>query len=91
MASAHHRSLIVQVRRELLRGVVVRERSAQLFREPPVHHLHFAELADHDVRRLQVAVNDPARVREPDRLTDLCERPKQSGAVGGTSSATSTV
>ncbi len=38
--------------------------------EPPVHHVRLAELADHHVRRLQVAVGDALGVSVGDRLAD---------------------
>ena len=47
------------------------------FREPPVHHEHFAELAHHDVLRLQVAVNHAARVRKRHGIAHLAEHPEQ--------------
>ena len=39
-------------------------------RQPPVHHQHFAEVAEHDVFGLQVAVNDAARVGERHGIGD---------------------
>ena len=41
--------------------------------EAPVHDLDLAEAADHDVRRLQVAVDHALRVGVGDRLADLLE------------------
>ena len=40
-------------------------------RAPPVHHLHFAEGPDHDVRWLQVAVQEPAFMGKGHRIADL--------------------
>ncbi len=40
-------------------------------REPPVHHVHLAILADHHVGRLEVAVQHALRVRVGHRLADL--------------------
>jgi hypothetical protein len=56
------------VRLARLRGR--RRRLADHLRQPPVHDERLAERADHDVRRLQVAVDDPLRVRVADRLAD---------------------
>ena len=41
--------------------------------EPPVHHLDFAEVAHHDIRRLEVAVDDAATMRIGHRLAHLLE------------------
>ena len=41
--------------------------------QPPIHHLHLAERADHDVRRLQVPVDHPSGVRVGHRLRHLLE------------------
>ena len=46
--------------------------------DPPVHHLHVAVGADHDVPRLEVAVHDALGVGVADRLADLGERPQQA-------------
>ena len=51
--------------------------------QPPVHDLDLAELPDHDVRRLQVAVDHPVRVGVPDRLADLLEDGHAAAAVRG--------
>jgi hypothetical protein len=48
-------------------------------REPPVQDLDLAVLAEHDVGRLQVAVEDAARVREVDRLRDLQQDLHEAG------------
>ena len=45
----------------------------QNLREAPVHHLHFAERADHHVERLQVAVDDAAAVGVADGVADVFE------------------
>ena len=47
------------------------------FREAPVHHEHFAVLADHHVVRLQVAMHDAHRVRVGDAVADLLEDREQ--------------
>ncbi len=47
------------------------------FGEPPIHHQHFAKVADHDVRRLQVAVDDALRVRESNGVADFLEERQQ--------------
>jgi hypothetical protein len=46
---------------------------AEHFRQAPVHDLHFAERAHHDVRGLQVAVNHAGPVRVADREAHLLE------------------
>ncbi len=47
--------------------------------EAPVHDQHLAELAHHDVARLEVAVDHAAAVREPDRVAHLAEHVEQLG------------
>ena len=42
-------------------------------REPPVEHVDLAEVAEHDVRRLEIAMDDAARVGELDREADVDE------------------
>jgi hypothetical protein len=42
-------------------------------RQPPVHHVHFAEVADHHVLGLQVAMDHSVAVRERDRLAHAAE------------------
>jgi len=42
--------------------------SAGRKRQAPVHHQHFAEVAEHYVFRLQVAVNHPARMGKRHRV-----------------------
>ncbi len=54
----------------LARGRLVEEPPA----EAPVHHEHVAELADHHVVGLEIAVDDPAAVRVRDGLADARER-----------------
>ena len=59
--------------------------------QPPVHHEHLSEAADHDVVRLDVPVQHPAVVCVGQGLTDPPEHREQSphrpvtlpGAVGG--------
>ena len=41
--------------------------------ESPIHHLDFAEGANHDVERLEIAVNHAAGVGVGQRLTELLE------------------
>ena len=48
-------------------------------REAPVEDLHFAVLAEHHVRGLEVAVEDPPAVGEVDRLRDLQEDLDEAG------------
>ena len=50
--------------------------------QPPVHDLDLAEGADHDVGRLQVAVDHAPAVGEADRLADLRERLQEPRLVG---------
>jgi hypothetical protein len=52
-----------------LAGVV-----SELQRDAPVEEIHLAVLADHDVRGLQVAVDDTARVAEVNDRCDLHQR-----------------
>jgi hypothetical protein len=47
--------------------------SVQGFCESPVHDLHFAEAAHHDIGRLEVTVNHAMAVRERHCLADLLE------------------
>ena len=49
--------------------------------DAPVHDLDLAEVADHDVRRLQVAVDHPLRVGVADGLGDLLEDREQPAAL----------
>ena len=44
--------------------------SATQFRQAEVEHLHGAVVADHDVGRLQIAMDDAARVRGRQRVGD---------------------
>ena len=68
----------------LRRSGLVRDFPAgQVLGQAPVHDLHFAEGADHDVGRLQVAVDDAPAVGEADRLAHLRERLEQPRPVGG--------
>ena len=48
------------------------------FGESPVEHERLAELADHDVERFEIAVQDSLVVSEPNRLTDRDELSQQS-------------
>ena len=50
--------------------------------QAPVHDLDLAERADHDVGRLQVAVDDAVGVGVADRLADLLEHRQEPAAVG---------
>ena len=49
----------------------------------PVDDLHFAKAADHDVRRLQVAVHDTAHVRVGERLADVFEDRQERASIAG--------
>ena len=72
------------MRRRLRRTGLVRDFPAgQDLGQAPVHDLDLAEGADHDVGRLQVAVDDAPAVGEADRLADLLERLQQPRPVGG--------
>ncbi len=46
-------------------------------REPPVEHVDLAVLAEHDVRGLEVAMDDAAAVSEGDPAADVDERVQQ--------------
>ena len=52
-------------------------RPALQFREAPIEEVDLAEVAEHHVARLQVPVDDAARVREVKRLADARERRQQ--------------
>ena len=64
-------------------GLVGGFRAVQLLCQSPVHDLHFTERPDHDIDRLQVAVDDAPAVGEADRLAHLRERLEQPWPVGG--------
>ncbi|HVJ82438.1 MAG TPA: hypothetical protein VNC50_15325 [Planctomycetia bacterium] len=49
--------------------------------QPPIHDLYFAELAHHDVRRLQVSVDHSLAVSVADRLRHLQECGDVTGAI----------
>ena len=51
-------------------------------RDAPVEHVDLAEVAEHDVRRLEIAMDDAARVRELDREADVDERAQAAAAAG---------
>jgi hypothetical protein len=77
-----HRLEDRQLRMLHLRALLVgRAAAREHLREAPVDHLHLAERADHDVRRLQVAVDHAARVRVAHRLADRLEDRDQPLAV----------
>ena len=61
-------------------GVVGHAALRQDLGQAPVHHLHLAERADHDVRRLQVAMDHAAGVGVGDRLADGLRRSRGSAA-----------
>src|SRR5215470_9897172 len=44
--------------------------------QAPIHHQHFAEGADHDVRRLQIAMQNSARMGKRNCVADPKEQPK---------------
>ena len=67
--------------RLVVRGRLGLAARGQSLGEPPVHHLHFAEGPDHDVGRLQVAVDDPVGVGVADRLAELLEDGQESPPV----------
>ncbi len=46
-------------------------------RHAPIDHIDLAEVAEHDVRGLEIAVNHAARVRELDREAHVDERPEE--------------
>jgi hypothetical protein len=48
-------------------------RMIQCSGDSPVEHQHFAELADHHVRRLQIAMDDGVRVGERNGIADAKE------------------
>jgi hypothetical protein len=61
-------------------GITVADASGSKdLREAPVHDLHLAEGAHHDVRRLEIAVNDVAAVGVGQGLSDLLEDAQQLG------------
>jgi hypothetical protein len=76
-AAEHLRGHVVRRAREL--GRVRGERHAagavvvEAHRDAPVEHVHLSERADHDVLGLEIAMHDPARVREVDCVRDLDE------------------
>ena len=49
------------------------------FEEPPVHHVHLTELAEHDVLRLEIAVQKTARMGEGHRFAHAEEGLEQGG------------
>ena len=51
-------------------------------RDAPVEHVDLAVVAEHDVRRLEIAMDDAARVRELDREADVDERARAAAARG---------
>ena len=54
-----------------------RQRISQKLRQAPIHHQNLAILADHDVFRLQVPVQDFLAVREGHRVAHLAENREQ--------------
>ena len=60
-----------------------RRRRLQHLGQAPVHHLHLAERPHHDVRRLQVAVDDARAVGVGHRLADLLEHFQEPRQVLG--------
>ena len=63
------------------RGVVNGPAPRQDLGQAPVHHLHLAEAADHDVRRLEIAVDHSPGVRVRHRLRHLEEDGEQPRPV----------
>ena len=51
--------------------------------QTPVHYLHFAEGADHDVGGFQIAVQDAAAVGIADGLTHLLENAQETAQIRG--------
>ncbi len=64
----------------LVSGRVLR---AQDLGQTPVHHLHLSEATDHDVRRLQVAMDHAPRMRVGHRLADRFEDLQEPGMIVG--------
>ena len=58
-------------------GAAVVLRICDRARDAPVEHVDLAEVAEHDVRRLEIAVDDPFAVCELDREADVGERAEQ--------------
>ena len=56
---------------------IVRSGVARGAREPPIHHEHLAIFAEHDVRGLQIAMDDSLAVRKCDRVAHLLENREQ--------------
>ena len=56
-------------------------RRTEHFGQSPVHDLHLAEPAHHDIGRFEVAVNDAASMSVGNRLADVFEDPQQPGPV----------
>ena len=57
-----------------MRSLLIRHAAGrQHLGQSPIHHLHLAKRPDHNVGWLQIAMNNPARVRVRHRLTDMLE------------------
>ncbi len=65
------------------RGIVDHAAFGQDFGETPVHDLHFAEVADHHVGGLQIAVDHVPRMGVGHRLADLLENGQKPCEVVG--------
>ena len=63
------------------RALVDHGRRAQDLGQAPVHHLHFAEAADHHVVGLEVAMDHAPGVRIGHRLADRLEDREEAGPV----------
>ena len=50
----------------------------QLFGQPPIHHQHLAELADHDVLGFQITMKHTLAVGKGNGVTDLAEDVEQA-------------
>jgi len=48
-------------------------------RQPPIHHQHFAVVAEHEVLGLQIAVDDSPAVRKGERVAHFLEDGEQRG------------
>ncbi|MFO0799706.1 MAG: hypothetical protein U0804_19725 [Gemmataceae bacterium] len=94
----HHRAGLRVVRVRVAEGAHLRVRrggvrvgggavgpaaDAEHLGQPPVHHLHLAEGADHDVRGLEVAVDHVVGVGVPDGLAHRLEHGHEPAAVVG--------
>ena len=47
--------------------------------KPPVHHQHLTKVSNHHIRRFQIAMQNPLRMRERDGVTDLQKNVEELG------------